>query len=143
MLRLPNKQELVWAMKLRDIPSISIASELGISKQAISLYLKQARAKLTEIFLDIAQVMDLEIIKLNVDKGVFIGKIKQTGERVYIYYIPGRGAIAIYERLLKQNKLPQNSNIRYVSEFYRDLLGIRGNDDMKVLKKIVSYAETI
>jgi len=143
MLRLPEKQEKAWLMSLRGLQVVEIAEELGISKQAVSMYLKQARAKLSEIFLEIANLLDLSIIKMNVKSGILIGDIKQTGERVFIFYTFSNGPIAIFESVLKVKKCSEDTNCMKVVRFYKELLGINHDDVFKALKSILKYAETI
>jgi len=143
MLRLPEKQELVWEMSLRGKGVVEIAKKLGISKQAVSMYLKQARAKLSEIFLDLANFMDLSIVKMDVRRGILIGNIKQTGERVFIFYIPFEGPMAIYESVLKTGKCTEDINCLKVIQFYRELLGIKYEDITRSLRETLKYAETV
>ncbi len=142
MLRLPNKQEIVWELYLKGKKITEIAQELGISKQAVSLYLKYARAKIMDIFVALANVMDLDIIKMNAEKGILIGIIRQTNERIFIFYIPKKGPLAIYSRVL-DSEIKENSNCRAVIEFYSNLLNIREKDPKKVLLKILSFAEVV
>jgi len=142
MLRLPNKQEIVWELYLKGKKITEIAQKLGISKQAVSLYLKHARAKIMDIFVSLANVMDLDIIKMNAEKGILIGTIRQTDERIFIFYIPKKGPLAIYSGVLN-SKIKEDSNCRTVIEFYSKLLNIQEKDLRKVLLKILSFAEVV
>lgn len=141
MLKLPEKQEQVWEMNLKGLPVVEIAEKLGISKQAVSMYLKQARAKLSEIFLEIANLMDLSIVKLDAKKGILIGDIKQIGERVFVFYIPSRGPLTIYKDTLNTGECGEDTNCSKVIQFYHEFLGIKHDDIKKVLKEILKYAE--
>jgi len=142
MLRLPNKQEMTWELYLKGKKITEIAQELGISKQAVSLYLKHARAKIMDIFVSLANIMDLDIIKMNAEKGILIGTIRQTNERIFIFYIPKKGPLAIYSRVF-DSKINESSNCKAVIEFYSKLLNIREKDPKKALLKIFSFAEVV
>ena len=141
MLKLPEKQEQVWEMNLKGLPVVEIAEKLGISKQAVSMYLKQARAKLSEIFLEIANLMDLSIVKLDVKKGILICDIKQIGERVFVFYLPSRGTLTIYKDILNTGECSEDTNCSKVIQFYREFLGIKHDDKKRLLKEILKYAE--
>ena len=141
MLRLPEKQEKVWELSWKGISQKAIAEILGISKQAVSMYLKQAKAKLTEILLDIANAADLSVLKIDAQRGILIGKSKQLNERVFVFYIPKKGPIVIFEQVIKQKRIPEDSIIWSVIDFYGELF--RENNPRKILEKAFQFAEKL
>jgi len=73
MLRLPKRMETLLLMTCEgDVKGSEIAESLGISRQAVSKTLREARARLTEIFLGIAEILNSDIISINVNRGFAI-----------------------------------------------------------------------
>lgn len=140
MLRLPEKQEKVWELSLKGISQKAIAEILGISKQAVSMYLKQAKAKLTEILLDVANAADLSVLKIDAQRGILIGKNKQLNEKVFIFYIPKRGLAIIFERIIRKENIPEDSVVWSVIDFYKGFF--QEDNPKKILKKAFQLAES-
>ncbi|WP_461863076.1 hypothetical protein [Thermococcus sp.] len=61
--------------------------------------LKDARAKLFEMFFSLAEVFGFEVVRINVEKGFMVAnaKIGKEVKRVYFFYIPKMGARAFFE----------------------------------------------
>ena len=108
-MKLAEKQERVWELSNQGLSVSEIAKKLGISRQAVSIYFRQAKTRMTEILLDLAESIDAEILKLDVAKGVLIGRIRQINEKVYLIYVPQIGPCAIYESAIKTGICPDNS----------------------------------
>ena len=90
MLRLPPRMEevLVLASKKKEV---EIAKELGVTRQAVSKSLREARARLTQIFIEVAGVLNSDIVRINVEKGFAVLRNRQTGAKMYLIYVPGEG----------------------------------------------------
>ncbi len=99
MLRLPPRMEeillLVYGGGLREI---EVAERLKISKQAVSKALREARGKLAEIFLGIAEVLNADIVRVDISRGFAIIRVRQLNTKAYILYVPGKGARVIFKR---------------------------------------------
>ncbi|ALM76011.1 hypothetical protein TBCH5v1_2109 [Thermococcus barophilus] len=58
--------EMIWLMKAEGLREIEIADTLGISRQAVNKALRDAKAKLFEMFLGLAEVFRFEVVRVNV-----------------------------------------------------------------------------
>ncbi|WP_461865275.1 RNA polymerase sigma factor sigma-70 region 4 domain-containing protein [Thermococcus sp.] len=99
MFKLPEGMERVWLMRAKGMREVEIAEAQGISRQAVNKALKDAREKLFENFLGIAEVFSFEVIRINVEKGFMIANAKIGSEvkRAYFFYIPKIGVRAFFE----------------------------------------------
>nr|WP_240923419.1 hypothetical protein [Thermococcus sp. 18S1] len=72
---------------------VEIAGALGVSRQAVNKALKDARVKLFDAFLGLAEVFSWEIARVNAEKGFMVarGKCLDKNVRVYAFYFPGKG----------------------------------------------------
>ena len=101
MLRLPQRMEEILLMTCKgNMRSSEIADKLGISRQAVSKALREARARLTEIFLRIAEILNSDVIRISVDKGFAVLRSRQTGSKIYVMYIPSLGPLTIFSNKL-------------------------------------------
>ncbi|WP_335337645.1 sigma factor-like helix-turn-helix DNA-binding protein [Thermococcus barophilus] len=66
MFKLPERMEMIWLMKAEGLREIEIADTLGISRQAVNKALRDAKAKLFEMFLGLAEVFRFEVVRVNV-----------------------------------------------------------------------------
>jgi len=99
MFKLPDRMEEIWLMKARGLREIEIAERLNISKQAVNKAIREAKAKLFEMFLGLAEVFGFEVIRVNVEKGFTVANVRIRGDmiRVYLFYLPGIGVKAFFE----------------------------------------------
>jgi len=99
MFKLPDRMEEIWLMKARGLREIEIAERLNISKQAVNKAIREAKAKLFEMFLGLAEVFGLEVIRVNVEKGFTVANVRIRGDvrRVYLFYLPRVGVKAFFE----------------------------------------------
>ena len=92
MLKLsPRMEEILLLASGKRMREVEIAEELGISKQAVSKALRESRARLTQIFLAVAEVLNSDIIRINVEKGFIVLRNRQTRAKLYVLYAPGKG----------------------------------------------------
>ncbi len=105
MLKLPPRMEEVLLLVYgRGSREVDVAEKLGISKQAVSKALREARGRLAQIFLVVADLMGADIIRVNIEKGYAIVKIRQTRQKAYIFYIPGKGPKVIFEGSMRLSR---------------------------------------
>ncbi len=105
MLKLPPRMEEVLLLVYgRGSREVDVAEKLGISKQAVSKALREARGRLAQIFLAVADLMGADIIRVNIEKGYAIVKIRQTRQKAYIFYIPGKGPKVIFEGSMRLSR---------------------------------------
>lgn len=96
MLRLPNRTEEVLLLVYGEgLKEVEVAERLGVSRQAVSKALREGRAKLTEMFITIAELLNADLVRVELRKGAAVMRNRQTGSRIYILYVPGIGPRAL------------------------------------------------
>ena len=116
MFKLSRRMEEILLMTCKEsIKSSKIAKRLGISRQAVSKTLREARARLTEIFLRIAEILNSDIIRINVNRGFIVLRNRQTGNKIYVLYVPNTGPLVIFSGKLNCLK----TNIYFCKEIIR------------------------
>jgi len=83
--------EEIWLSIAKGEKEVNIANKLNITRQAVSKAAREARAKITSMFLELAESLNLDVIRVNAEKGFMIARSRQLGLRVYAFYIPGKG----------------------------------------------------
>ncbi|MCD6428198.1 MAG: hypothetical protein J7L12_01105 [Desulfurococcales archaeon] len=75
---------------------INVAKKLGVSRQAISKSIKDGVGRLSQIFLEVAEVLNADIIRVNLCKGYAVLKSRQLNVKVYVFYIPEKGIRVLF-----------------------------------------------
>ncbi len=102
MLKLPKRMEEALLAVYGDGKRESeVAKELGVSKQAVSKFVKEGRARLTEIFLEVTEILHADLIRINLSKGYAIIKPRQLRVKAYVFYVPGEGPRILFEEDIK------------------------------------------
>ena len=95
---LPSRMEevllLVGGLGLREA---EVARRLGVTRQSTGRTLREARARLTEMFLELAETLGADVIRINVNKGFMVARSRQLGAKLYAFYVPGRGVRVMFE----------------------------------------------
>ncbi len=95
---LPSRmEEVLLLVGGRGLRESEVAKTLGVTRQTVNRVLREARAKLTEMFLGLAEVLNADIVRLNVSKGFAVLRSRQTRTKIYVIYVPGRGLRAVFE----------------------------------------------
>jgi hypothetical protein len=63
-----------WTMRRSGIPNITIANQLGISRQAVSHALRSMDEKIESTLGDMARANQIAIDKINTERGILIGR---------------------------------------------------------------------
>ena len=143
-MKLPPRMEKILLMACgENLKETEIARKLGISKQAVSKALREARGRLVQIFLTIADILNADIVRVNVEKGYAILRLRQTGQKAYIIYIPGKGPKTLFEKPLNLDE----ANTRFYEEIVEASIkwGIIQAEDLelpRVLEKLLNNMET-
>ncbi|WFO75069.1 sigma-70 region 4 domain-containing protein [Desulfurococcaceae archaeon MEX13E-LK6-19] len=95
-LKLTEKMEEVLIMAANGLREAEIARRLGISRQAVNKTLREARSRLTLLFVALADVFYSDIVKINVNKGYAVLRNRQTGTKLYMIYVPGKGPRVVF-----------------------------------------------
>jgi len=102
MLKLPKRMEEALLAVYGDGKRESeVARELGVSKQAVSKFVREGRARLTEIFLEVTEVLHADLVRINLSKGYAIIKPRQLRVKAYVFYVPGEGPRVLFEGDIK------------------------------------------
>ena len=96
MFKLPDRMEEIWFSIAKGEREIEVATRLNITRQAVNKAVKEARAKITSMFLELAESLSLDIIRVNAEKGYMVARSRQLGLRVYAFYVPRRGVCVIF-----------------------------------------------
>lgn len=137
LFKLPEAQEKTWDLKLRGYREVEIAQQLNVSRQAVNKAIRIVKSRLAEMFISISKVLDCDLIKLDVEKGLFVGRIRQNNKRIYGCYVPGYGLIVIFEDIDLKNK--ESTNVEILFRFASEYFGIKTEKiEQNALKKIIA-----
>lgn len=136
LFKLPEAQEKAWDLKLRGYREVEIAQQLNVSRQAVNKAIRIVKSRLAEMFISISKVLDCDLIKLDVEEGLFVGRIRQNNKRIYGCYVPGYGLIVIFEDIDLKNK--ESTNVEILFRFASEYFGIKTEKiEQNALKKII------
>ena len=97
MLKLPPKmEEVLLLIHGRGLKEVDAARELGVSKQAVSKAVREGRGRLTQLFLSLAETLNADIVRVSLDRGYAVLKLRQLGARAYAFYVPGKGIRVLF-----------------------------------------------
>ena len=92
ILKLPKRmEEVLLEVYGKGKRESDVARELGISKQAVSKFLREGRARLTEIFVEVAEMLHADIVRISLNKGYAVIRPRQLKIKAYIVYVPSIG----------------------------------------------------
>ncbi len=117
VLLLTETQDKIWDLKLKGFQDSEIASKLGISRQAVNKTVRAIRSKLADFFLFLSKIIECDIAKLDLNKGIFVGRLRYLDEIVYGCYIPFYGPILVSRRVLSLENVESINNIKALFEF--------------------------
>lgn len=88
---LTSQQKAVWQLISQGLSVSSIASKLKTTRQYVNQTRLTAEAKLSSTLLGVAQVNDLQVIKLDVKNGILLGYHPALKKRAIITYTTSHG----------------------------------------------------
>ncbi len=92
-----DRQFRFWEMRRSGTPNITIASLLGISRQAVSHGLLTVDKKVSSALEEMAKANRIEIGKMNVQHGILIGRSVPFQTRALIFVSMKHGLQVWYE----------------------------------------------
>ena len=102
MLKLPKRmEEALLAVYGYGKRESEVAKELGVSKQAVSKFVREGRARLTEIFLEVSEILHADLVRINLRKGYAIIRPRQLRVNAYVFYVPGYGPRVLFKGDIK------------------------------------------
>lgn len=138
MFILPEVQEKVWKLKLKGFREVEIAQQLNVSRQAVNKAIRAVKSKLAELFVGLSKVLDCDIIKLDIEKGLFVGRGRQIRDTIYGCYVPGHGPILVFSSVLDLKDISVSANVQVLLSFAREYFDIDIKEvDKKALKKVL------
>lgn len=128
---LSQKQKKVWNLIHEGLSVSAIATKLKTTRQYINQTRLTAKAKLSTTLLDVADVNDLQIIKLYPEKAVLLGYHPALNRKAIITYNSNHGIKLWYWH----NNPEEITNENYLSQIRRYVLDIAQEQGIKLDKK--------
>ena len=92
-----EKQFGFWKMRRSGMQNISIANKLGITRQGVSQALRVMDEKIESSLLEMAQANRIQVEKVDVEKGVLVGRSVPFQTAAYIFVSEKHGMQVWYE----------------------------------------------
>jgi hypothetical protein len=88
---LSESQKIIWALISKGLSVTSIAFNLNRTRQYVNQTRLMAEAKLATTLLDVAQINDLQVTKLNVKQAILLGYHPTLKRKAIITYTTSHG----------------------------------------------------
>jgi hypothetical protein len=92
-----DKQFGFWAMRRNGVPNITIANQLGISRQAVSRALLLMDEKVETALREMANANQIAIEKINTERGILLGRSVPFQSQAIIFVSEKHGVQVWYE----------------------------------------------
>lgn len=92
-----DKQFGFWAMRRSGVPNITIANQLGISRQAVSRALLLMDEKVETVLREMANGNQIAIEKINTERGILLGRSIPFQSQAIIFVSEKHGVQVWYE----------------------------------------------
>ncbi len=143
MPRLPDRMEEVWTLTARGLSEAEAARKLGTTRQAVNKMVKEARARLAHWFVEKAEFLNSDLIRLDSVRGFAVLRSRQLGLRVYVIYVPKKGLRAIFGM---EPLCPGKDSERHCREIARAAveLGLvdESSSDEEVIRQLIGLMES-
>ncbi len=93
----PRMEEVLLLIHGKGLREVDAAKRLDVSRQAINKALREAAGRLSQIFLELAEILNADIIRVNVRKGYAILRGRQLNTKIYAFYIPRKGVRVLFK----------------------------------------------
>jgi len=97
LLPMNEKQFEFWTMRRSGVPNITIATRLGISRQAVSRALLAMDEKVESTLREMANANQIAIDKINSERGILLGKSIPFSTAAIIFVSAKHGVQVWYE----------------------------------------------
>jgi hypothetical protein len=97
LLPLNEKQFEFWTMRRSGVPNITIATRLGISRQAVSRALLVMDEKVESTLWEMANANQIAIEKINPERGILLGRSIPFAAAAIIFVSAKHGVQVWYE----------------------------------------------
>ena len=96
-LPIDEKQFKFWKLRRDGLPNINIARSFNISRQAVSRALISMDKRIEDTLLEMAQANQIEVDKLNAERGILFGHSVPFGTNAIIFVSEKHGVQVWYE----------------------------------------------
>ena len=120
-----NKQFGFWRMRRSGVPNISIATQLGISRQAVSRALLVMDEKIEMTLREMADANQIAVEKINAERGILIGRSIPFQTAAVIFVSEKHGVQVWYEHDGECGTCQRYTGCIELLWDYADELGIR------------------
>jgi len=114
-----------WTMRRSGIPNVTIAQQLGISRQAVSHALRAMDEKVDSVLREMARSNQIAIGKVNAERGILIGRSVPFAANAIIFVSQKHGVQVWYEHEGDCGSCPRYTECIELLWDYADELGIR------------------
>ncbi|MDK2384885.1 MAG: hypothetical protein QI199_08815 [Candidatus Korarchaeota archaeon] len=143
MTRLPERMEEVWILTARGLSEADAARKLGMTRQAVNKMVKEARARLAHWFVESAEFLNSDLIRLDSVRGFTVLRSRQLGLRIYVIYVPKKGLRAVFGI---EPLCPGKDSERHCREIARAAMELglvdEFNSDEEVIRRLIRLMES-
>jgi len=142
MPRLPERMEEAWLLTARGMSEADAARELGTTRQAVNKAVREARARLSSWFVEMAEALNADLIRMDCSRGFAVMRSRQLGLRIYVVYAPGRGLRAVFGM---EPLCPGRDGVRHcreVAEAARALGLVEERSDEEAVRRLIKVMES-
>ncbi|MCK9306147.1 MAG: hypothetical protein M0P17_01300 [Methanoculleus sp.] len=123
-LPLNDRQFAFWRLRRTGLPNVQIADHFRISRQAVSKALLAMDRKVEETLLSMAQANQIEVERLNAEKGVLFGRSVPFDAAAIVFVSENHGVQVWYEHEGDCGACPRYARCIELLWGYADELGI-------------------
>jgi hypothetical protein len=120
-----EKQFEFWTMRRSGVPNITIANQLGISRQAVSRALLLMDQRIESTLREMANANQIAIEKVNAERGILIGRSVPFATAAIIFVSQKHGVQVWYEHDGDCGSCQRYTECIELIWDYADELGIR------------------
>ena len=123
---LSDKQMTVWSLTSKGTPISAIAQKLGTSRQYINQTKLAAEAKISKTLLEVAQVNELQVTKLNVHEAILLGYHPGLKRKAIVTYTTKHGMKVWYWHDKPEEEDLKEDFLRQARQYLLDVAAERG-----------------
>jgi transcriptional regulator len=120
-----DKQFGFWAMRRSGVPNITIANQLGISRQAVSRALLLMDEKVETALREMANANQIAIEKINTERGILLGRSIPFQSQAIIFVSEKHGVQVWYEHVGECGSCQRYTECTELLWDYATELGVR------------------
>jgi transcriptional regulator len=123
---LSDKQMTIWSLTSKGITIVDIAKKLRTSRQYINQTKLAAEAKISQALLDVAQVNELQVTKVNVHEAILLGYHPGLKRKAVVTYTTKHGMKVWYWHDKPEEEALNEDFLRQTQQYLLDVAAERG-----------------